>query len=79
MRSSYRLLSGVRSIGFHVDPAEVVGGSRVLSGTVVKLGRMPPRGPCSWKMPPLRPVFDPGVLPMLNLNIFACAQEIAAL
>ncbi len=30
----YRLLSGVRSIGFHVFPGAVVGGSRVLSGTV---------------------------------------------
>jgi hypothetical protein len=30
---SYRLLSGVRCVGFHVAPGVVVGGSRVLSGT----------------------------------------------
>ena len=32
--TSYRLLSGVRWVGTHVEPGEEVGGSRVLSGTV---------------------------------------------
>ncbi len=36
--SPYRLLSGVRFLGVHVDPGEVVGGRRVLSGTAAKLG-----------------------------------------
>jgi hypothetical protein len=31
---TYRLLLGVRWTGFHVEPGTVVGGSRVLSGTV---------------------------------------------
>lgn len=34
MTRTYRLLLGVRWTGFHVDPGVVVGGSRVLSGTV---------------------------------------------
>lgn len=43
----FRLLSGVRRVGFHVAPGVLVGGRRVLSGTVAKFGRSPPRGPCS--------------------------------
>jgi hypothetical protein len=58
---SYRLLFGVRDTCFHVEAGFVVGGSRVLSGTVAKLGCIPPRGPCCWKMPPLLPVLEPGV------------------
>ena len=30
----HRVLLGVRCVGFHVDPGVVVGGNRVLSGTV---------------------------------------------
>jgi hypothetical protein len=50
-------------MGTQVLPGCVVGGNRRFSGTVAKLSCLPPRGPCSWKMPPVRPLLAPGLLP----------------
>lgn len=47
-----RLLSGVTFVGTQTLLGLLVGGARWLSGMAAKLSRIPPRGPCSWKMPP---------------------------
>ena len=66
----HRLLFGVRLTGCHVLPGVVVGGKGLRSGTAAKLSRSPPRGPTSWKMPPLLPVLVPGFFPAV-INILS--------